>query len=108
MAQAGCYGPDYTFNGDRLNSNTKKGRCTGTAGYIADAEIAEMLADESCVVSHFVNSSSNIDILKDNAEIINIPKRPASLRPTIKDTAQRHPKSSGGNHAPAPWPKLIL
>ncbi|KAL4811649.1 glycoside hydrolase superfamily [Aspergillus spinulosporus] len=63
MAQAGCYGPDCTFTGDRLNSNAKKGRCTGTAGYIADAEIAEILADESRVVRHFVDSSSNSDIL---------------------------------------------
>ncbi|KAL4789112.1 chitinase [Aspergillus venezuelensis] len=63
MAQAGCDGPGCTFTGDRLNSNAMKGRCTGTAGYIADAEIAEILEDSSRVTRHFVDSSSHSDIL---------------------------------------------
>ncbi|KAL2868998.1 uncharacterized protein BJX67DRAFT_387104 [Aspergillus lucknowensis] len=63
MADAGCYGPDCFFTGDRYNSNAKKGKCTGTAGYIADAEIAEILNDQSRVVTHFRDDSSNSDIL---------------------------------------------
>jgi hypothetical protein len=47
-----------------LNSNAKKGKCTGTAGYIADAEIAEIMAGRSDrVVASFVNQSSHTDIL---------------------------------------------
>ncbi|THC88729.1 hypothetical protein EYZ11_011829 [Aspergillus tanneri] len=69
MAEAGCWGPDCIFTGDRLNSNAKKGKCTGTAGYIADAEIAEILNKPGRVVKHFVDSSSNSDILVyDNTE----------------------------------------
>ncbi|KAF7126015.1 hypothetical protein CNMCM5793_002374 [Aspergillus hiratsukae] len=63
MAEAGCWGPDCVFTGDRLNSLAKKGVCTGTAGYIADAEIAEILNEPGRVVQHFVDSSSNSDIL---------------------------------------------
>ncbi|KAL4899490.1 hypothetical protein BDW74DRAFT_171529 [Aspergillus multicolor] len=63
MASADCWGPTCQFTGDRLNSNAKKGRCTGTGGYIADAEIAEILADSSRVNRHFVDSSSNSDVL---------------------------------------------
>ncbi|KAE8152020.1 chitinase [Aspergillus avenaceus] len=32
MSEAGCWGPDCTFVGDRFNSKAKKGKCTGTAG----------------------------------------------------------------------------
>ncbi|KAL4805376.1 chitinase [Aspergillus unguis] len=63
MAEAGCWGPNCQFTGDRLNSDAKKGVCTGTSGYIADAEIAEILADSSRVTQHFVDTSSNSDIL---------------------------------------------
>ncbi|RHZ56572.1 uncharacterized protein CDV56_100433 [Aspergillus thermomutatus] len=63
MAEAGCWGPDCVYTGDRLNSNAKKGKCTGTAGYIADAEIAEILNEPDRVVKHFVDSSSNSDVL---------------------------------------------
>ena len=44
MAKAGCSGPMCTFLGDRLNSQAKKGRCTGTSGYISNAEIEEIIA----------------------------------------------------------------
>ncbi|KAK5799831.1 hypothetical protein VI817_002043 [Penicillium citrinum] len=64
MAEAGCYGPNCVYTGDRLNSNAKKGRCTGTAGYIADAEINEILGSRKRAdVQHFLDSSSNSDIL---------------------------------------------
>ncbi|KAJ5647453.1 hypothetical protein N7490_003825 [Penicillium lividum] len=64
MAEAGCYGPNCVYTGDRLNSNAKPGKCTATAGYIADAEIAEILDNpKRAVTQHFVDSSSNSDIL---------------------------------------------
>jgi hypothetical protein len=64
MAEAGCYGPNCAYTGDRLNSNAKKGKCTATAGYIADAEIADILNNpKRAVTQHFVDSSSNSDVL---------------------------------------------
>jgi hypothetical protein len=63
MADPSCWGPDCQFTGDRLNSNAKHGKCTATARYLADAEIAEILADSSRIVRSFVDSTSNSDIL---------------------------------------------
>ncbi|KAJ4197154.1 hypothetical protein NW767_009046 [Fusarium falciforme] len=63
MVEAGCYGPECLYTGDRLNSDAKKGKCTDTASYIADAEIGDILKDTSRVVKHFVDSTSNSDIL---------------------------------------------
>ncbi|RYP70405.1 hypothetical protein DL771_005526 [Monosporascus sp. 5C6A] len=45
MSQAGCWGPDCTFTGPE--SGAAPGRCTGTAGYISNFEIREMLATRS-------------------------------------------------------------
>ncbi|KAK8012878.1 chitinase [Apiospora marii] len=66
MASAGCWGPQCTYLGDRINSPAKKGVCTGTGGYIADAEIGEIVGDKrraGRVVTSFVDASSNSDIL---------------------------------------------
>ncbi|EYB33358.1 hypothetical protein FG05_10561 [Fusarium graminearum] len=69
MASAGCYGPDCFYTGSKIHSDAKEGKCTGQAGYIADAEIAEILKDKSRVVKHFVDSTSHSDILVyDNTE----------------------------------------
>lgn len=42
MADPSCTGPDCFFTGDRENSNARKGRCTDTGGYLANAELAEI------------------------------------------------------------------
>ncbi|KAK4032856.1 killer toxin subunits alpha/beta [Parachaetomium inaequale] len=70
MAQPGCWGPSCTFTGDREHSYATPGRCTGTAGYVADAEIAEIIsggsslqARSSRVVASFVDTGSHSDIL---------------------------------------------
>ncbi|KAK3312003.1 hypothetical protein B0H66DRAFT_100717 [Apodospora peruviana] len=43
MAQAGCTGPMCTFTGTNRVSNATPGRCTGTKGYISNAEIDEII-----------------------------------------------------------------
>ncbi|EGS17235.1 class V chitinase-like protein [Thermochaetoides thermophila DSM 1495] len=63
MLQPGCWGPDCFFNGNRINTNAKKGKCTATSGYIADAEVAEILQDPKRVVRSFVDKDSDSDIL---------------------------------------------
>jgi hypothetical protein len=63
MASAGCYGPDCFYTGSKIHSDAKEGKCTGQAGYIADAEIDEILKDKSRVVKHYVDSTSHSDIL---------------------------------------------
>ena len=69
MADPKCGGPKCTFLGDRLNSPAKEGRCTKTAGYIANAEIYEIIDSQEVAlpdgpkirVTH--DRASNSDIL---------------------------------------------
>ncbi|KAJ4297052.1 hypothetical protein N0V88_003969 [Collariella sp. IMI 366227] len=69
MVDASCRGSECLFTGDRMNSNVKKGRCSGTADYLADAEITEIMAGgasdkrSSRVVTSYVDPTSNSDIL---------------------------------------------
>jgi hypothetical protein len=63
MAEAGCYGPQCTFLGSASDSQATPGICTGTAGYIANAEILGILANSSRVNQNFVDSDSNTNIL---------------------------------------------
>ncbi|RDK38944.1 hypothetical protein M752DRAFT_307004 [Aspergillus phoenicis ATCC 13157] len=63
MADPNCWGPDCLYTGDRLNSDAKKGKCTITAGYLAGAEIGEIMKDSSRVVKSYVDTTSNSDIL---------------------------------------------
>lgn len=51
MSQAGCWTEQCTYTGPE--SGAYKGRCTGTAGYISDFEINEILAHGSSAESHF-------------------------------------------------------
>lgn len=43
MAEAGCTGPNCFFTGTNGTSDAKPGRCTKTGGYLADAEIKEII-----------------------------------------------------------------
>ncbi|KAK4136083.1 glycoside hydrolase family 18 protein [Trichocladium antarcticum] len=69
MEQPGCWGPTCKFAGTRLESQATPGRCTGTGGYIADAEINEIINGgsgakrQNRVVTHFTDPGSNSDIL---------------------------------------------
>lgn len=71
MAQPGCWGPSCHFTGDRLTSFATPGRCTDTSGYIADAEINEIIngggngisARGSRVVTRYIDTASHSDIL---------------------------------------------
>ncbi|KAK0726585.1 hypothetical protein B0T21DRAFT_422331 [Apiosordaria backusii] len=44
MAQKDCVGPMCTFTGTRNESHAAPGVCTGTKGYISNAEIAEIIS----------------------------------------------------------------
>ncbi|KAL2814526.1 hypothetical protein BDW59DRAFT_167173 [Aspergillus cavernicola] len=43
MSEKGCAGPDCKYEGKRNESPAKKGDCTDTGGYIADAEIFKIM-----------------------------------------------------------------
>jgi chitinase len=59
MAVPGCDGPDCYFTGPL--SGATPGPCTQTAGYIANAEIYNIIANDSTAVGYYDNESdSNI------------------------------------------------
>lgn len=65
MADPKCSGPNCFFTGTPGpgGSNAKKRRCTGTAGYISNAEIREILLTGGPGVSSRYDSVSRSDIL---------------------------------------------
>ncbi|KAI0014005.1 putative necrosis-inducing factor-domain-containing protein [Xylariaceae sp. FL0662B] len=63
MAQAGCYGPDCFYTGTAIQSNAAPGPCTDTAGYIANAEIYDIVDNPSRVNQNFLDSTSDSRIV---------------------------------------------
>ncbi|KGQ05404.1 Killer toxin subunits alpha/beta [Beauveria bassiana D1-5] len=63
MAQAGCYGPSCKYLGGPLDSQATKGVCTNTGGYIADAEIYELMRDPKRVTKSYKDKDSDSNIL---------------------------------------------
>ncbi|KAJ3497849.1 hypothetical protein NLG97_g1580 [Lecanicillium saksenae] len=47
MSDQSCWGPMCTYTGTRDHSEAYKGRCTGTSGYISNAEMQEIVEDQS-------------------------------------------------------------
>ncbi|KAI0182679.1 chitinase [Xylaria flabelliformis] len=63
MSTPGCTTELCTFTGTAANSNADPGICTGTAGFLGDAEINAILQDASRVTQHYVDAASDTDIL---------------------------------------------
>ncbi|KAK8028336.1 hypothetical protein PG991_005392 [Apiospora marii] len=61
MATEGCWGPMCEFTGSRTESDAKPGRCTNTGGYIANAEINEIIKSGGGRQLH--DGDSNTDVL---------------------------------------------
>ncbi|KAI3335205.1 hypothetical protein F4824DRAFT_489691 [Ustulina deusta] len=64
MAQAGCTGPSCKFTGSPRVSNAAKGRCTGTSGYLSNAEIYDIITFGK-VNKQWVDADSNILVYND-------------------------------------------
>jgi hypothetical protein len=62
MAQDGCWGPMCEFTGSRTESQAQPGRCTKTAGYLAAAEIDEIIKKDLGVKT-FHDNASNTDVM---------------------------------------------
>ncbi|KHN98408.1 Glycoside hydrolase, subgroup, catalytic core [Metarhizium album ARSEF 1941] len=66
MAQAGCDGPGCKFTGSSTHSDARAGMCTNTSGYIADAEIKDIINLSTANVKQWVDASdSNILVYND-------------------------------------------
>jgi hypothetical protein len=62
MANPDCWGPLCDFTGSRTQSDASPGRCTGVGGYLASAEIDEIIKTQDNVKT-FHDDSSHSDIL---------------------------------------------
>jgi hypothetical protein len=63
MSSAGCTQPHCLFEGDWLNSPAEPGRCTLEPGYIANAEIDEIIsAGDDVMAWHDDASDSDIAV----------------------------------------------
>ncbi|KAM7210947.1 carbohydrate-binding module family 24 protein [Rhypophila decipiens] len=79
MAQDGCWGPMCEFTGSRTESDANPGRCTDTGGYLAAAEIMEII-QKGDGANTFHDSDSNSDIMLDQGDYISY------MTPSTKDT----------------------
>lgn len=66
MAVDGCWGPTCDFTGSRTQSDAQPGRCTKEGGYIANAEIDELIRAGSVQQLH--DADSNTDVLLYNGQ----------------------------------------
>ncbi|KAF2969289.1 hypothetical protein GQX73_g4264 [Xylaria multiplex] len=64
MEQARCTGPSCKFTGSPRVSNAAKGRCTGTSGYLSNAEIDDIITYGK-VNKQWVDADSNILVYND-------------------------------------------
>ncbi|KID67803.1 class V chitinase Chi100, partial [Metarhizium brunneum ARSEF 3297] len=79
MAKEGCWGPTCGFTGSRTQSTANPGRCTNTRGYLAYAEIKEIISAGGNVRT-FHDGDSNTDVLLYNGDYVGY------MTPTTKDT----------------------
>lgn len=78
MAVDGCWGPNCDFTGTRTQSDAEPGRCTKTGGYIANAEINELIRTGSVQQQH--DDDSNTDVLLYKGDYVSY------MTPTTKNT----------------------
>ncbi|CAK7234837.1 hypothetical protein SBRCBS47491_009084 [Sporothrix bragantina] len=76
LADASCRGYQCEFTGSRFYSVAQPGVCTGTRGYIADAEIREIVTDtdDYAVLEAYHDEGSSSDVLvygsKDSVDMV--------------------------------------
>ncbi|KAH8692466.1 glycoside hydrolase family 18 protein [Phaeosphaeriaceae sp. PMI808] len=68
MAQDGCWSAMCEFTGSRSASDAAPGRCTNTSGYLAQAEINEMIQHKG--VRKLFDPSSSTDVIIYNGDYI--------------------------------------
>lgn len=70
MAVDGCWGPICDFTGSRLKSDARPGRCTKAPGYLAYAEINEIIKNgDSDQAFRDTASDSNVMLYKGTLKI---------------------------------------
>lgn len=68
MHDPNCRGSNCDFTGSRIKSDATPGRCTETSGYIAYAEVTELLSMGDNVET-FHDGESNTDVMLHKGEL---------------------------------------
>lgn len=68
MAKAGCTGPMCRFLGSSTESLARKGICTGTSGYISNAEIDDLISRRAKSVKKWIDDSDSDILVYDDTE----------------------------------------
>ncbi|KAL2815594.1 glycoside hydrolase [Aspergillus cavernicola] len=68
LSEAGCTGPMCTFTGSDTVSDATKGKCTKTAGYLANAEINEIINGDDSAKTGFDTDSDADWMLYDDTQ----------------------------------------
>ncbi|KAI9700939.1 MAG: hypothetical protein M1820_006584 [Bogoriella megaspora] len=65
MTDAKCTGPMCTYSGSNTESTAQQGRCTGTGGYISNAEILEIIddPDSSAPINNWFDDDSDSSMM---------------------------------------------
>jgi GH18 family chitinase len=63
MADPACWTEECLFTGTNTQSDATEGPCTGTAGYISDAEIYDILNTPSRISQSYVDIGSDSNVL---------------------------------------------
>ncbi|CAK7219748.1 hypothetical protein SBRCBS47491_003955 [Sporothrix bragantina] len=61
MTDPSCYGPECTYGGTAGDSTATPGPCTDTAGYLADAEIYEIISGTASTITKRTTLSSRVN-----------------------------------------------
>lgn len=85
MAAAGCDGPDCKFTGTNSISDAAKGRCTATKGYIANAELAEII-ESGRVTRQWEAAGSNLLVYDDTEWVAYMDEDLKSMRAAFYDS----------------------
>lgn len=100
MAKQGCTGPDCFFTGTNETSNAKPGRCTGTGGYISNAEIKEIISHGGESVKTWYDKDTASDYVVYESEYLIFPTS-AIIR--TQHHSSRRPYTYGLRYADDQW-----
>jgi hypothetical protein len=70
MAQDGCWGPLCEFTGTKQISDANPGRCTNTSGYLAYAEINELIGTSGSKQIYDANSDTDVLLYKGMSDLV--------------------------------------
>ncbi|CAK7206937.1 hypothetical protein SEUCBS139899_009744 [Sporothrix eucalyptigena] len=126
MVDGGCWTEQCRYTGTATQSDAKPGVCTGVGGYIADAEIKQILANAGRVRRSYLDAGSDSNILVyDSNQWVSYMDSGVRARRTqryrdlhmggtaawaidLEDYTDAAPYGNAGGGTSTPWDRFIL